>query len=46
MSKAIIAFILSAGLGIWISFFNQGMGNVVTISIMGAFILYSIEERN
>lgn len=45
MTRSIIAFILSAGLGIFLSFFNQGMGIVIAISIMGAFIIYSINTK-
>lgn len=36
MGKAIIAFILSVGVGTWLSFFNHGIGVVVSISIIGA----------
>lgn len=46
MGKAILAFILSAGLGIWCSFFNHGIGVVVAISIMGAFIIYQNDKRD
>ncbi len=35
-----LAFILSAGLGIWFSFFNPGIGIVTAISIIGAIIIY------
>ena len=45
MGTAIIAFILSAGIGIWLSFFNMGMGAVAAISIMGAFLVYSINKK-
>lgn len=38
MGKAIIAFILSVGVGTWLSFFNHGIGVVVSISIIGAFL--------
>ena len=31
MGKAIIAFILSVGVGTWLSFFNHGIGVVVSI---------------
>lgn len=34
MGKAIIAFILSVGVGTWLSFFNHGIGVVVSISIL------------
>lgn len=37
MGKAIIAFILSVGVGTWLSFFNHGIGVVVSISIIGAW---------
>lgn len=33
MGKAIIAFILSVGVGTWLSFFNHGIGVVVSISL-------------
>lgn len=46
MERAITAFLLSAGLGIWLSFFNQGMGVVAAVSITGAFIIYSMEEKS
>lgn len=39
MGKAIIAFILSVGVGTWLSFFNHGIGVVVSISIIGAFLI-------
>ncbi len=45
MGRALLAFILSAGAGIGLSFFDQGMGVVAAVSIMGAFIVYSISEN-
>lgn len=45
MGRAILAFVLSAGFGIGLCFFSPGMGIVAAISIMGAFIVYSISER-
>lgn len=30
MGKAIIAFILSVGVGTWLSFFNHGIGVILT----------------
>ena len=44
MGKAIIAFILSVGVGTWLSFFNHGIGVVVSISIIGAFLIYQNER--
>lgn len=44
MGKAIIAFILSVGVGTWLSFFNHGIG-VVSISIIGAFLIYQNENK-
>ena len=43
--KAIIAFILSVGVGTWLSFFNHGIGVVVSISIIGAFLIYQNENK-
>ncbi len=45
MIQAIIAFILSAGLGISLSFFSEGMGIIIAISVMGAFIVYSLYTK-
>ena len=45
MGKAILAFVLSAGLGIWLSFFNSGIGIVISISIIGAFLIYQNEKK-
>lgn len=45
MGKAIAAFILSIGLGVGFSFFNQGIGVVVSVSIIGAFIIYQNEKQ-
>ena len=45
MGKAIIAFILSVGVGTWLSFFNHGIGVVVSISIIGAFLIYQNENK-
>lgn len=45
MGKAILAFVLSAGLGIWISFFNKGIGIVICMSIIGAFLIYQNERK-
>lgn len=33
MGKAIIAFILSVGVGTWLSFFNHGIGVVVYLTV-------------
>lgn len=43
MGKAIIAFILSVGVGTWLSFFNHGIGVVVSISI---FMVYFLNGGN
>ena len=45
MDKAILAFLLSVGFGIWLSFFNQGMGVVASVSIIGAFLIYQNEAN-
>ena len=45
MGMAILAFVLSAGAGIWLSFFNQGMGVVASVSIIGAFHIYQNEAN-
>lgn len=45
MGKAIIAFILSVGVGTWLSFFNHGIGVVVSIS-EGVKILVSMESKS
>lgn len=45
MGIAFLAFILSAGLGIWASFFNHGIGVVLAISIIGAFLIYQNEKK-
>ena len=43
---ALIAFALSAGTGITLSFFNQGMGVVASVSIIGAFVVYILSDKN
>ena len=45
MGKAIIAFILSVGVGTWLSLFNHGTGVVVSITIIGAFLIYQNENK-
>ncbi len=47
MIQAIVAFIFSAGLGIgvFLSSFSEGMGIIIAISVMGAFIVYSINTK-
>ena len=45
MAMAILAFVLSAGAGIWLSFFNHGMGVVIAVSIIGAFLIYQNESK-
>lgn len=42
---SLVALFLSLIVGIGLSFFNQGMGVVASISIMGAFIVYAILEK-
>lgn len=44
MGKAVLAFVLSAVVGIGVAFFNQGMGIILTISIIGGFIVYEHEK--
>lgn len=45
MGKAIIAFILSVGVGTWLSFFNHGIGVVVSISIIGRFLFIKMRIK-
>lgn len=45
MGMAIIAFLLSAGVGIWVAFFQPGFGIIAAISIMGAFLVYQNEKK-
>lgn len=45
IEKALMAFVLSAATGVWLSFFNQGMGVVASVSIMGAFIIHAILSK-
>ena len=45
MGMAILAFLLSAVAGTWPSFFNQGMGVVASVSIIGAFLIYQNEAN-
>ena len=45
MDKAILEFLLSVGFGIWLSFFNHGMGVVIAVSIIGAFLIYQNESK-
>ena len=44
MGKAVVALILTVLLGTACSFFNKGIGVVVAIGIMGAFIIYQLEH--
>ncbi len=44
MGKAVLALVLSAGFGIGLSFFNGAMGVVAAVSIMGAFLIHSMEQ--
>lgn len=45
MAKAIITFILSVVAGIWLSFFNPGMGVVASVSIIGAVLIYQNDKK-
>lgn len=48
MKKVFIAILfglISAAVGIWFSFFNPGMGPVMSISIMGAGIIYALLQK-
>lgn len=45
MEMAILTFILSSVVGIGVSFFNQGMGIILSISIIGGFIVYEHEKN-
>ena len=43
--KAIVAFICSMTIGIWLSFFNLGMGAVASISVIGAVLIYQNDKK-
>ncbi len=45
MGMAIAAFFLSAVAGVWLSFFNPGLGVCVSVSIIGAFLVYQNERK-
>ena len=45
MGKAIVAFICSMTIGIWLSFFNLGMGAVASISVIGAVLIYQNDKK-
>lgn len=45
MGKAILAFVLSAAVGIGVAFFNSGIGIILAISIIGSFIVYQNEKK-
>lgn len=45
MAIAIIAFLLSAVVGGTLAFFNQGMGIVMAISIIGSVLIYQNVEK-
>lgn len=45
MCKGICYGLLSAAAGIGLSFFNQGMGVVIAISIIGAGIIAELDKR-
>lgn len=40
-----MAFFLSLAAGIAVAFFHSGFGVIVSISIIGAFIVYLLEEK-
>lgn len=43
--KSIIFCAVSLILGIWLSFFHAGIGIVISVSIMGAGIISSLENN-
>lgn len=45
MGMAIIAFLLSAGVGFGIAFLGPELGIIAAISIMGAFLVYQNEKK-
>ena len=45
MGKAIIGFLCSIITGIWLSFFNPGMGVVASVSIIGAILIYQNDKK-
>lgn len=45
MAISIVAFLLSAVVGVVVSFFNQGMGIIMAISIIGSFLIYQNEKK-
>lgn len=42
---AVLFGLISAAVGIWFSFFNPGMGQVMSISIIGAGIIYFLSKK-
>lgn len=42
---AVLFGLISAAVGIWFSFFNPGMGPVMSISIIGAGIIYFLSKK-
>ncbi len=42
---AVLFGLISAAVGIWFSFFNPGMGPVMSISIIGAGIIYALWQK-
>lgn len=42
---AVLFGLISAGVGIGFSFFNPGMGPVMSISIIGAGIIYALWQK-
>ena len=42
---AVLFGLISAAVGIWFSFFNPGMGPVMSVSIMGAGIIYALLQK-
>ena len=45
MAVAIIAFLLSAVIGISVAFFSPGMGIIMAISIIGSILIYQNEKK-
>ena len=44
MGVAILAFVLSAAAGIFLSFFNAGFGAAASISVIGGFAVYYLKK--
>ena len=45
MGLAFIAFLLSAGIGFFMDCIVPGMGTTMAVSIIGAFIIYSLNRK-